>query len=161
MLAPENSSTGANFLVRASPRCCGPPHASAPPRPAKQQTPGISVSGGGARVLRTSRSGYIPAPQGPETRTYLGPDGIQDQVIIRWPLVGGPLAATQPIEKFVSKPDLGLFPPGKPPIEVGGSFAPHLNLLLSLREGAAWTPGWSPTSGWGAAAPQTSLDRSE
>ncbi len=46
------------------------------------------------------------------------------------PLFGGPLAATQPIEKFLSKPDFGapsgLFPPGKPSVEMRG-FAPHLN----------------------------------
>ena len=43
---------------------------------------------------------------------------------------GGPLAGTQPIEKFFSKPDFwgpdGLLPPGKPSIEVGGA-APDLN----------------------------------
>ncbi len=53
------------------------------------------------------------------------------------------LAATQPIEKFLSKSDLGgpncLSPPGKPSIEVGG-FAPHLTSWLSRREEAVWTP---------------------
>ena len=40
------------------------------------------------------------------------------------------MAATQPFEKFVSKPDFGgpngLFPKGNPSSEVGGE-APHLN----------------------------------
>ena len=44
--------------------------------------------------------------------------------------LGGPLAGTQPFEKFFSKPGFGcpngLLPPGNPSIQVGG-FAPHLN----------------------------------
>ena len=46
--------------------------------------------------------------------------------------IGGPLARTQPFEKFFSKPDFGgphgLFPAGNPSIEVG-SFAPHLKSI--------------------------------
>ncbi len=58
-------------------------------------------------------------------------------------LLGGPLAGTQPFEKFFSKSDLGgphgVLPPGNPSIEVGG-FAPHLNSWVSPREEAVWIP---------------------
>jgi hypothetical protein len=48
--------------------------------------------------------------------------------------IGGPLAWTQPFDKFFSKPDFGspsgLLPPGTPSIEVGG-VAPYLTRWVS------------------------------
>ncbi len=89
-----------------------------------------------ASVLKVGAARGVPLPWG----------------TIGWSLVGGPLATTQPTEKFYSKPYLGgpngPFPPG--------GFAPHLNdgfpggkspfgppQLMVLIKTSQWV-GWLP-----------------
>ncbi len=108
---------------------------SSPSFPSSRKSAGQGQRGGdgdcrgGRRLTRigqepfAARSGSDPSSLRLVRDTSWPEGGWCSVVVCRRMLIGGPLAATQPIEKLFSKPDFegppGSFPPGHPFIEEG------------------------------------------